>query len=190
VLVDAHTMRARASQQSADEQGAYLSLPGASFSRDGGSRRASRRGTLWRPTAALAGAAACVLLVLAAAHGSLSWARAPPDAPRGARRAAAAATRPPAAGGASGGGASAAANHARAVRVPRPPPLPFPPPEVDDALLRAAVSACAQRQETYIYIDHAAASVVASTSFNASVAGRPCPLVDIMLGFEHRSIGL
>jgi hypothetical protein len=180
-------MRARASHQSFDDQAGYLSLPGPYYSRDGGSRRASRRGALWRPTAALAAAACCVLLLLAAAHGSLSWGRAPAN-PNYRAGAATAATTASAPGG--GGGGAAAAGHARHVRLPGPRPLPFPPPAVNDALLRAAVSACAQRQETYIYVDLEQAAVVASTSFNASVAARPCPLLDIMLGFEHRSIGL
>ena len=99
-------------------------------------------------------------------------------------------------GGGSGSGDAAAALYAGAnvtlFRISgRAAPL-APPPRgaLDDAVLRAAVEACARARDEYVWIDAAAAAVVAAPDFETAVKGRPCPLVDISLGGEHRSIGL
>jgi hypothetical protein len=76
------------------------------------------------------------------------------------------------------------------VRLPGPRPLKFPPPQINDALLRAVADACAQRQDTYILVHGSEGAVVSSTDFVNSVSARACPPVDIMLAGEHRSIGL
>ncbi|KIY92486.1 hypothetical protein MNEG_15476 [Monoraphidium neglectum] len=140
-----------------------------------------------RPRAALAAALAlCVLLLLfAARRRSVSG-----GSEAGALAASAAAARLAAGHAARAAELAAAPPIHAAVQLPGPRPLPFPPPAVNDALLRAVVGACAERQETYVYVHGSEAAVVASADFVSSVLSRPCPPVDIMLAAQHRSIGL
>lgn len=176
-------IRSRAAQQPANHHQAFDVHSPDSPTRPA-PRQQRRASTLWRPALA---AAALLLLLLWLRRTWLSQPAADVHVlsdpkPRGA--------------------AAHAADHARAtqlagappsnviVRLPGPRPLPFPPKQINDALLRAVVDECVKQQETYIYVHGSEASVVSSADFLSSVLSRPCPIVDIMLAAEHRSFGL